>query len=577
MSYNLEFKISKDIITINKIKRDVDYKSLNNTNVIQVKDLKFSNDYIVENFELVSNFLNVIIIKKDINTCVINDKETESLVLDLVNTWEHINKVIFKDDTKLSLDVFMKLADNQYIKKVECYEMPPYYIERLDINKKIKVVTRHKYKYNSNFMKENYLQSYSDIYFKKVVIIDKELDDYELSEFEDFIAINNNIKQIRIINYSNEILATVVGFLYKYKKKNVQIVVFEKNNDLRVIYKSIDYLKKTYRKYIELSHIRFKINYSKEYKRKYFFTELNYKFISTIIIIVVLISGICIGINTYKQYKDKLSIADQLNELSDLFDRNSTLTIDDNKNDVDIIDPNASVTTTTKHYGGGGTSAYYTNYTQVFDELLKKNDQTVGWIQINNTRVNYPIVQATDNNYYLNHDFNKKKNSMGWIYMDYRNSNKDLSANTIIYGHNINAGIMFGTLVNALYPKWYNKEQNRIITFNTPYANMKWQVFSIYKIKTTTDYLDSDFDNDEAYQNFINLIKGRSITNFGVDVNPGDKILTLSTCASNTTKIVIHAKLIESKPVGIDETIVEEHEEETTTEEITTEAVENNE
>ena len=577
MSYNLVFKISKDVITINKIKRDVDYKSLNNTNVIQVKDLKFSNDYIIENFELVSNFLNVIIIKHDINTCVINDKDTESLVLDLVNTWEHITKVIFKDDTKLTLDVFMKLADNPYIKKVECYEMPPYYIERLDINKKIKVVTRHKYKYNSNFMKENYLQSYSDIYFKKVVIIDKELDDYELSEFEDFIAINNNVKQIRIINYSNEILATVVGFLYKYKKKNVQIVVFEKNNDLKVIYKSIDYLKKTYRKYMEAYHIRFKINYSKEYKRKYFFTELNYKFISTIILFAILISGVCIGINSYHQYKDKLSIANQLNELSDLFDRNSTLTIDDNKNDVDIIDPNASVTTTTKRYSGGGTSAYYTNYSQVFDELLKKNDQTVGWIQINNTRVNYPIVQATDNNYYLNHDFNKRKNSMGWIYMDYRNNNKDLSANTIIYGHNINAGIMFGTLVNALYPKWYNKEQNRIISFNTPYANMKWQIFSIYKIKTTTDYLDSDFENDEAHQNFINLIKGRSITNFGVDVTPNDKILTLSTCANNTTKIVIHAKLIETKPVGIQENIVDNSEEETTTEEITTEAVENNE
>ena len=577
MSYNLVFKISKDVITINKIKRDVDYKSLNNTNVIQVKDLKFSNDYIIENFELVSNFLNVIIIKHDINTCVINDKDTESLVLDLVNTWEHITKVIFKDDTKLTLDVFMKLADNPYIKKVECYEMPPYYIESLDINKKIKVVTRHKYKYNSNFMKENYLQSYSDIYFKKVVIIDKELDDYELSEFEDFIAINNNVKQIRIINYSNEILATVVGFLYKYKKKNVQIVVFEKNNDLKVIYKSIDYLKKTYRKYMEVYHIKFKINYSKEYKRKYFFTELNYKFISTIILFAILISGVCIGINSYHQYKDKLSIANQLNELSDLFDRNSTLTIDDNKNDVDIIDPNASVTTTTKRYSGGGTSAYYTNYSQVFDELLKKNDQTVGWIQINNTRVNYPIVQATDNNYYLNHDFNKRKNSMGWIYMDYRNNNKDLSANTIIYGHNINAGIMFGTLVNALYPKWYNKEQNRIISFNTPYANMKWQIFSIYKIKTTTDYLDSDFENDEAHQNFINLIKGRSINNFGVDVTPNDKILTLSTCANNTTKIVIHAKLIETKPVGIQENIVDNSEEETTTEEITTEAVENNE
>jgi sortase B len=569
MSYNIVFKISKDVIAINKIKRDVDYKSLNNTNVIQVKDLKFSNDYIIENFELVSNFLNVIIIKHGVTKCVINDKETESLILDLVNTWEHITKIVFKDDTKLTLDVFMKLADNPYITEVECYEMPPYYIERLDINQKIKVKTRNKYEYHSNFMKENYLNNYSDIYFKKVVIIDTELEDYELSEFEDFIAINNKLKQVRIINYSNEILATVIGFLYKYHKTNVQIIVFEKNNDLRVIYKSIDYLKKNYKKYIEESNIRFKIKYSKEYKRKYFFTELNYKFISTIIILVVVISGICIGINSYKQYKDKLSIANQLNELTDLFDRNSTLTIDDNKNDVDIIDANASVTTTTKRYSGGGTSAYYTNYSQVFDELLKKNDQTVGWIQINNTKVNYPIVQAGDNNFYLNHDFNKRKNTMGWIYMDYRNSNKNLSSNTIIYGHNINAGIMFGTLVNALYPRWYNKEQNRIISFNTPYANMKWQIFSIYKIKTTTDYLDSEFDNDTSFQNFIDLIKGRSINNFGVSVTPEDKILTLSTCANNTSKIVIHAKLIETKPVGVQENVVDNS---NTTEE-TTEAV----
>ena len=553
MSYNLVFKISKDTITINKIKRDVDYKSLNNTNVIDVKDLKFSNDYILENFELVSNFLNVIIIKKDISTCIINDEELESLVLDLVNTWEHITKLIFKNDKKLALDVFMKLADNKYLTKVECYEMPPYYIERLDINKHIKVVTRHKYKYQSTFMKENYLQSYSDIYFKKVVIIDKELDDDELSEFEDFIAINNNVKQIRIINYSNEILATVAGFLYKYKKKNVQILIFEKNNDLRVIYKSIDYLKKAYKKYFEAAHINFKVNYSKEYKRKYFFTELNYKFVSTLIILVVLVSGTFIGINTYQQYKDQQSINDQLNEITELFDRHSELTIDDNKNDVEIIGPNDTVTTTTRRYGGGGTSAYYTNYSQVFEELLKKNDQTVGWIQVNNTKANYPVVQASDNSYYLTHDFNKRKNSMGWIYMDYRNNNKDLTSNTIIYGHNINAGIMFGGLVNALYPKWYNKDVNRVITFNTPYANMKWQIFSIYKIKTTTDYLDSEFENDEAFMNFINMIKGRSINNFGVEVNPGDKILTLSTCANNTSKIVIHAKLIEVKPVGENE------------------------
>ncbi len=547
MSYNLEFKVNKDTLTINKIKRDINYKSLNNTNVIQVKDLKFSNDYIVENFELVSNYLKVIIIKSNVTKCVIYDEELESLVLDLLNTWDQITEVVFKTDKKLALDVFMKLSDNKSIKKAECYEMPPYYIERLDMNKHIKVVTRHKYKFKSIFMKENYLENYSDIYFKKVVIIDKELDDDELSEFEDFIAINNKVKQIRIINYSNETLATVVGFLYKYKKKNVQIVVYEKNNDLRVIYKSIEYLKKSYRRYIEENRISFKMNYSKEYKRKYFFTELNYKFISTLIILVVFISGLFIGINSYHQYKDKQSINSQMEELSDLFDHNSALTIDDNDRDIDIIDPNAMVTTTTKRRSGGGTSAYYTNYSQVFEELSKKNNQTVGWIQVNNTKINYPVVQAGDNGFYLNHDFNQKKNSMGWIYMDYRNSNKNLDSNTIIYGHNINGGIMFGGLVNALYPSWYNKDVNRIITFNTPTANMKWQIFSIYKIKTTTDYLESEFENDESYQNFINLIKGRSIKDFGIDVTTNDKILTLSTCANNISKIVIHAKLVEYK------------------------------
>ena len=129
MSYNLVFKINRDTITINKIKRDVDYKSLNNTNVIQVKDLKFSNDYIVENFELVSNFLNVIIIKKDVTTCIINDEELESLVLDLVNTWEHIEKV-FKFEFSFEKNTFhgilIKVIDtifnfhefgNNYIKK----------------------------------------------------------------------------------------------------------------------------------------------------------------------------------------------------------------------------------------------------------------------------------------------------------------------------------------------------------------------------------------------------------------------------------------------------------------------------
>ena len=86
----------------------------------------------------------------------------------------------------------------------------------------------------------------------------------------------------------------------------------------------------------------------------------------------------------------------------------------------------------------GYVSSYYTNYEQVFDKLLTINPDTVGWLTVNNTKINYPVVKGKDNDYYLKRDYNQNKNSMGWIYMDYRNSINILSQNTIIYGHNIN-------------------------------------------------------------------------------------------------------------------------------------------
>ena len=96
MNTNIVFKFSKDMIVLSEIKKEVDYKSLNNTNIIDTKDLKFSTEYIKENMELVSNFLNVTIIKKNITTVQINNMNFALLVMDLVNTWEHINKLIIR-------------------------------------------------------------------------------------------------------------------------------------------------------------------------------------------------------------------------------------------------------------------------------------------------------------------------------------------------------------------------------------------------------------------------------------------------------------------------------------------------
>ena len=129
--------------------------------------------------------------------------------------------------------------------------------------------------------------------------------------------------------------------------------------------------------------------------------------------------------------------------------------------------------------------------------------------------------------------------------MDYRNSINVMSQNTIIYGHNINGGLMFGSLRYTLNPSWYKKATNQIITFNSINQNMKWQIFSIYKVGVTNDYLYANFETDEEYLAYINKMKSRSIYDFNVSVNEKDYLLTLSTCyGTGKQRLVIHAKLI---------------------------------
>lgn len=134
---------------------------------------------------------------------------------------------------------------------------------------------------------------------------------------------------------------------------------------------------------------------------------------------------------------------------------------------------------------------------------------------------------------------------MGWIFMDYRNNIENLDRNTIIYGHNIKQGIMFGTIKNMMNKSWYSNANNQLITFNTLNKNMKWKIFSLYQINETEDYLKTEFESDDDYMNFLNMLKNRSKNNFNVELTPESKILTLSTCFSHTTRHVVHAVLVE--------------------------------
>lgn len=181
-------------------------------------------------------------------------------------------------------------------------------------------------------------------------------------------------------------------------------------------------------------------------------------------------------------------------------------------------------------------------------ELKEKNSDTVGWINVNNTNINYPFVQTKDNSYYLNHSFDKKYNEAGWVFLDYRNNNDLNNKNTILYAHSILDKTMFGSLSKVLKSSWYNNKDNHIIRLSTDTENTLWQIFSVYKIPEESYYITTNFNNNEEYNKFLNTIKQRSIHNFNTNLDTNDKILTLSTCYSDTERTVVHAKLIKRSP-----------------------------
>lgn len=179
-----------------------------------------------------------------------------------------------------------------------------------------------------------------------------------------------------------------------------------------------------------------------------------------------------------------------------------------------------------------------------FNNLKDVNPNTVGWIQVNGTNINYPFVQTNDNSFYLNHSFDKSYNKAGWVFLDYRNNKNINDKNTIIYAHGRVDNLMFGSLRKVLTNGWLNNKDNYVIKLSTDKENTLWQVFSVYRIPTTSDYLKIEFENNDEFKDFLELLLNRSAFNFNTSIDKNDKILTLSTCYNDNDKVVLHAKLI---------------------------------
>ncbi len=172
------------------------------------------------------------------------------------------------------------------------------------------------------------------------------------------------------------------------------------------------------------------------------------------------------------------------------------------------------------------------------------NNEIVGWLKVDGTNINISVVQAKDNSYYLDHDIYKRKSVTGWIFGDYRNDFENLNKNTIIYGHNMANGSMFGTLQRVNNNYWLSNETYHYIKLNTKTNKTTWKVFSVYTIDPVVDYLQTKFNNVEEYGKFLKKMKSRSIYNFNVEVTTDDYILTLQTCDNvGNKRLIVQAKL----------------------------------
>lgn len=184
--------------------------------------------------------------------------------------------------------------------------------------------------------------------------------------------------------------------------------------------------------------------------------------------------------------------------------------------------------------------------------IYEKNNDVVGWIKIDGTVIDYPVMQTkNDGEFYLYRDFYKNKDINGSIFIDKHCDLSPRSTNLIFHGHNMNNGSMFGALIKYKSQDFYQKHKQ--IVFDTLYENQLYEIVSVFisKVYNVTDnvfkyYRFYNANNKEEFNYFFNNIKKMSIYDTNVNAEYGDNFITLSTCENSIKngRFVVVAKKI---------------------------------
>ncbi|WP_051912560.1 class B sortase [Carnobacterium funditum] len=173
-------------------------------------------------------------------------------------------------------------------------------------------------------------------------------------------------------------------------------------------------------------------------------------------------------------------------------------------------------------------------------EYYDLNSDYVGWLNIEDTAVDYPVVRGKDNEFYLKHNFYKEEDVLGAIFMDYRNAGMGLDKHTILYGHYAKYGQMFKDLDRYLSEDFLTNHSEFV--FTDSFTKRTYKIFSVHPSDANPKFLDVSFEENE-FPDFVETLKNESIFSSDTPVSPEDNILTLVTCNYDVKdgRLFIHA------------------------------------
>ncbi len=258
--------------------------------------------------------------------------------------------------------------------------------------------------------------------------------------------------------------------------------------------------------------------------KKFIFTEKTKKVIGIKVTLIFAFIALVAGAFYMSQVKDANNSQESFEQLEIIVNEN------------EVVEPTAEQTEQELAYAK-------------YEELLAQNNDFIGWIKIEGTNVNYPVMQTIDTpNFYLKHNFEKQYSDYGVPYLD-EECFVDLTNNLVIYGHNMKNGTMFTDLEKYDSKEFWDEHQ--IINFDTMAEFSEYQVMYAFRFDTNNetfcynDYVDM---NEEEFAEFMAECEKRMAYDTGIRAEYGDEILTLSTCEythENGRFVVVAKKVVE--------------------------------